>query len=84
MAMLDQLPRLSAYDPGAVGEGSIDPLGLAAVADRIADVLAPGLRARMSLPRFVTVSAVGAIAYQTLRERRFSICHDADPCHVHR
>jgi hypothetical protein len=66
MALLDQLPRLSAYDPGAVGEGGLDPLGLAAVADRIADKLAPGIRARMSHPRFVTVSAIGAIAYQAL------------------
>ena len=68
MAPLDQLPRLSAYDPGAVGEGGLDPLGLAAVADRIADRLVPGIRARMSHPRFVTVSAVGAIAYQALHE----------------
>lgn len=68
MSLLDQLPRLSAYDPGAVGEGGLDPLGLAATADRIANMLAPGLRARMSQPRFVTLSAVGAIAYQTLHE----------------
>jgi hypothetical protein len=51
-----------------VGEGGLDPLGLAAVADRIADKLAPGVRARMSHPRFVTVSAVGAIAYQALHD----------------
>ncbi len=68
MSLLDQLPRLSAYDPGAAGEGGLDPLGLGAVADRIADVLAPGVRARMSHPRFVTLSAVGAIAYQTLHD----------------
>lgn len=68
MALLDQLPRLSAYDPGAVGEGGLDPLGLAAVADRIADRLVPGIRARMSFPRFVTASAVGAFAYQALHE----------------
>ncbi|AIS96924.1 hypothetical protein [Burkholderia thailandensis] len=68
MSLLDQLPRLSAYDPGAVGEGGLDPLGLGATADRIADVLVPGIRARMSQPRFVTISAVGALAYQTLHE----------------
>lgn len=68
MAILDQLPRLSAYDPGAVGEGGLDPLGLAAVADRIADNLVPGVRARMTHPRFVTLSAVGAIAYQALHD----------------
>lgn len=64
----DQLPRLSAYDPGATGEGGLDPLGLGSIADRIADVLVPGLRARMSQPRFVTLSAIGAFAYQTLHD----------------
>ena len=68
MSFINQLPRLSAYDPGATGEGGLDPLGLAAVAERIAEVLVPGVRARMSLPRFVTASAVGAIAGQSLRE----------------
>lgn len=68
MSFIEQLPRLSAYDPGAAGEGGLDPLGLSAVADRIANVLAPGVRARMSLPRFVTISAVGAFAYQALHE----------------
>lgn len=66
MGLIDQLPRLSAYDPGATGEGGLDPLGLGAIADRIANVLVPGLRARMYQPRYVTVSAVGAIAYQSL------------------
>lgn len=70
LSLLDQLPRLSAYDPGATGEGGLDPLGLSAVADRIADVSVPGLRARMSQPRFVTLSAVGAIAYQALHDLR--------------
>lgn len=64
--LLAQLPRLSQYDPGVVGEGGLDPMGLAAVADRIADLLAPGVRARMSQPRFVTLSAVGAMAGQQL------------------
>lgn len=68
MQILDQFPRLSAYDPGAQGEGGLDPLGLGAVADRIADVMVPGIRARMSQPRFTTVSAIGAIAYQGLHD----------------
>ena len=65
-ALLEQLPTLSKYDPGESGEGSLDPLGLGAVADRIADRLVPGVRARMSQPRFVTLSAVGAHACQAL------------------
>lgn len=68
MSILNQMPRLSAYDPGAEGEGGLDPLGLSSVADRIADVLVPGIRARMSQPRFTTISAVGAVAYQTLHD----------------
>lgn len=66
MKLLNQLPSFSAYDPGAAGEGGLDPLGLAAIADRLADILVPGLRARMSQPRFITLSAIGAIACQTL------------------
>ncbi|MBA8792926.1 hypothetical protein FHX74_000520 [Friedmanniella endophytica] len=61
-AYATQLPRLSKYDPEVLGEGSLDPMGVAAIADRIADLLAPGLRARMSHPRFVTHSAIGAFA----------------------
>lgn len=66
---LTQMPRLSAYDPGASGEGGLDPLGLGALADRLANVLVPGLRARMSNPRFVTISAVGAVACQALTDK---------------
>lgn len=66
MDLFEQLPRLSAYDPGATGEGGLDPLGLSAIADRLADVLAPGVRARMNQPHFVTISAAGAIACQQL------------------
>lgn len=68
VSLLDQMPRLSAYDPGAIGEGGVDPMGSGAVADRIANWLVPGLRARMSQPRFATLSAVGAVACQCLRD----------------
>ncbi|MGV9747782.1 hypothetical protein ACWDTG_23175 [Rhodococcus zopfii] len=66
--LFEQLPRFSEFDPGAAGEGSLDPLGFGSVADRIADRLAPGLRARMSQPRFVTLSAVGAHACQPIAD----------------
>lgn len=66
--LLAQFPRFSEYDPGATGEGSLDPLGFAAVADQIADRLAPGVRARMSQPRFVTLSALCAFACQPISE----------------
>lgn len=64
--LLRQLPRFSEYDPGAAGEGSLDPIGLAALADRLADRLAPGVRARMSNPIFALLSAVGAFSYEPL------------------
>ncbi|RZA30796.1 MAG: hypothetical protein EOP02_00250 [Proteobacteria bacterium] len=68
MSLINQLPRLSAYDPGAFGEGGLDPMGSGAVADRIANRLAPGLRARMGQPHFATISTIGAFACQTLRD----------------
>ncbi len=62
------LPELSAYDPPVAGEGSIDPMGLAAISDRLADRLVPGLRSRMQRVRFVTAMAVGAMACETLAD----------------
>ena len=60
------LPDLSEYDPPVAGEGSLDPMGLAAISDRLADRLVPGLRSRMQRVRFVTAMAVGAMACETL------------------
>lgn len=68
VTLLDQLPHFSQYDPGAIGEGSLDPLGLGAVAERIAQHLVPNLRARMAQPRFVTLAAVGAFGWQQLED----------------
>jgi len=39
------MPSLSAYDPPVAGEGSLEPMGLAAPSERLADRLVPGLRA---------------------------------------
>jgi hypothetical protein len=62
------LPDLSAFDPPVAGEGSLDPVGLAAISDRLADRLAPGLRARMQRIRWVTATSVGAMACETLAD----------------
>ncbi|MGV0795507.1 hypothetical protein ABQF26_00970 [Mycolicibacterium elephantis] len=62
------LPELSAFDPPIAGEGSLDPMGLAAISDRLADRLVPGLRARMQRFRFVTAMAVGATVCETLAD----------------
>jgi hypothetical protein len=54
------LPFVTAADPDRAGEGSLDPLGLARIADRLADSLAPEVTARMSRIRFLTAIAVSA------------------------
>ena len=53
-------PFLSEYDPLTEGEGSIDPLGLQPIYERLADRLLPAVTVRMGRPRFVTAIAVGA------------------------
>jgi hypothetical protein len=60
------LPTLSEPDPVVGAEGSLDPLGLASTAERIADSIAPGIRNRMRRIRFVTLSAIGALLAEGL------------------
>ena len=62
------LPFLTEADPEQAGEGSLNPLGLASVADRLADEIAPGITARMSRIRFVTAIAAGAVATESLSD----------------
>ena len=50
-------PFVTDLDPDRAGEGSLDPLGLARLADRLADQIAPEVTARMSRIRFVTAIA---------------------------
>ncbi len=52
------VPRMSERDDAAGTEGAIDPLGLAAIADRLGTKLVPGVRERQLHPRFLTVMAV--------------------------
>lgn len=54
------LPFVTSADPDRAGEGSLDPLGLARIADRLADSLAPEVTARMSRIRFLTAIAVSS------------------------
>lgn len=54
------MPLLSAKDPAASTEGTIDPLGLYLIADALGIKLIPGIRERMSHPRFLTLTAVSA------------------------
>lgn len=63
------LPFLTLADPVVSGEGALDPLGLAAIGDQLAEWILPGLRARMSRPRFLTAIAVSAAVCEGLEER---------------
>ncbi len=51
-------PLLSEADPKASVEGSIDPLGIYAIADALAVRMIPGVRERQQHPRFLTSIAV--------------------------
>ena len=52
------LPLLSEYDPAVKTEGSLDPLGMYAIADAMGVKLIPGVRERQRFPRFLTAIAV--------------------------
>ena len=54
-------PLLTEADPRDSREGSIDPLGLYAIADSLGVKLVPGVRERQSHPRFLTAIAVGQV-----------------------
>jgi len=52
------MPLLSEADPRVSAEGSIDPLGIYAIADALAVRMIPGVRERQQHPRFLTSIAV--------------------------
>lgn len=62
------LPFLTLPDPVVSGEGALDPLGLAAIGDQLAEWILPGLRARMSRPRFLTAISVSAAVCEGMEE----------------
>lgn len=53
-------PALSELDLVLESDASIDPLGLQATYERLADRILPGVTVRMTRPRFLTAMAVGA------------------------
>src|SRR5437868_3912346 len=67
-ATIVPIPILSLPDPKTVGEGQLDPLGLARLADQLADCILPGMTARMSRPRFLTCMAVSAAVCEGLED----------------
>jgi hypothetical protein len=61
------LPALTAFDPETSSEGTLDPLGLYMIADKLATKLVPAVRERMQRIRFLTVIAVGAVLSEELQ-----------------
>lgn len=49
---------LSEYEPEIRSEGSLDPLGLTALGEHLAERIVPGVRQRHTHPRFLTVLCV--------------------------
>lgn len=62
-------PVMSLPDPKNEAEGGIDPLGMAFIAEHMAEAMLPGLTQRMARPRFVTLMSVGAVATADLELR---------------
>ena len=78
-----QLPYLTDYDPMKSAEGALDPLGLYAIADNLAVKLVPGVRERMSHPRFLTAIAVGAAINRDLDEELLAADGQSEPYMVY-
>lgn len=66
------LPTLTEYDPVTHSEGALDPLGLYAISDSLATKLVPGVRERMSHPRFLTAMAAGAFVTREFEDDLFA------------
>ncbi|MXZ69946.1 MAG: hypothetical protein F4Z04_00355 [Acidobacteria bacterium] len=62
------LPFLTSYDPPGNSEGTLDPLGLYQIADRLAVQLVPAVRERMQRIRLLTAIAVGALVTEGLED----------------
>ena len=62
------LPFLTSYDPPGTSEGTLDPLGLYQIADRLAVQLVPAVRERMQRIRFLTAMAVGTFVTEGLED----------------
>lgn len=69
MPIVSDLPFLTLPDPVTSGEGMLDPLGLSPIGDLLADEILPGLRARMSHPRFLTAIAVTSAVCEGLEDQ---------------
>jgi hypothetical protein len=67
------MPLLSESDPKESAEGSIDPLGMYAIADALAVKLVPGVRERQQHPRFLTHLAISLSLTAELEDRPIGV-----------
>lgn len=74
---------ITEYDPETSSEGSLNPLGLSSIADRMAVKLVPGFRERMSHPRFLTLIAIGANLCNRFNENRIAADGVSEPWQVY-
>lgn len=77
------LPTLTEYDPITHSEGVLDPLGLYAISDSLATKLAPGVRERMSHPRFLTAMAAGAFITREFEKDQVAADGQSEPWMVY-
>ena len=72
-------PKLSEYDPVTKAEGALDPIGLYTIADRLALRLVPGIRERMSHPRFLTAMVAGHVITSLFDEDELAVDSQTPP-----
>lgn len=77
------LPTLTEYDPITHSEGALDPLGLYAISDSLATKLVPGIRERMSHPRFLTAMAAGAFVTREFEDDQIAVDGKSEPWMVY-
>ncbi len=75
-------PLLSEADPALTSEGTIDPLGLYAIADSLAVRLIPGVRERQTHPRFLTAIAVSLAVCSEFDEETVAADRVSEPWQV--
>ena len=66
------VPILSSYQTLENSQGTLDPLGLYTISDRLATRLAPGLRERMKHPRYLTAIAVSTVVCSSFDEEELA------------
>lgn len=77
------LPSLSSYITLENSQGTLDPLGMYSIADRLATILAPDLRERMKHPRYLTAIAVGAYVCSDFAEEDLAVDEISPPWQVY-